>query len=100
MKRNHKGLVSIIVGAVSFIIGLFVLLPLESLYLFSLFVLFLACVLIAVGSALVKDIDASLEISSRDCYYCNGNGVIKGVEGEGSETCPRCGGTGLARADD
>ncbi|TFG31571.1 30S ribosomal protein S27ae [Candidatus Thorarchaeota archaeon] len=29
-----------------------------------------------------------------DCYYCEGDGMID------SETCPRCGGTGLARNDD
>ena len=100
MERKQIGLLSIIIGVILFILGLFVLLPIEDFYLLSLFILFIACVLIALGSALIKGIDVSLETPSGDCYYCKGTGMIKGLEGEGAETCPRCGGTGLARADD
>ena len=99
MKRNQKGALSIIVGLILFLLGLFVLLPIQQLYLASLFVLFIACVSIAVGGALMKEIDVSLETPSEDCYYCQGTGMINSGTGE-KETCPRCGGTGLARPDD
>jgi hypothetical protein len=99
MKRNQKGAISIIVGILLFFIGLLVLLPINQFYLASLFILFIACVLIAVGGAMMKGFDASLETPTEDCYYCQGSGMIDSETGE-KETCPRCGGTGLARLDD
>ena len=99
MKRNQKGILSILFGLILFIIGFFIILPIEQFYLASLFILFFACVLIAVGGAMLKEIDASLETPSDDCYYCKGTGMI--TDSGGSKgTCPRCGGTGIARADD
>jgi len=54
--------------------------------------------MIGIGSAIVKGIEVSLDIPEGECYYCNGSGKIG--KSEEQETCPRCGGSGLARSDD
>ncbi len=82
----------VIIGAFAFIISLFVLLPLN--YILSLLSMFGSVVLIGIGVAFAKGVDKTLDPPREECYYCNGSGKVEG------ETCPRCGGTGLARPDD
>lgn len=94
MRRFHFGLIFILSGSCFFVISLIVLLLVPVLYLLSLFIMFISVVEIAVGFAYAKGVERSLDIPSDDCYYCKGTGKIN------SETCPRCGGTGLARTDD
>lgn len=94
MERFQLGLIFILSGSLLFVISLLMLLMIQSLYLLSLFIMFLSVVGIAVGFAYAKGVDKSLDVPSDDCYYCKGTGMING------ETCPRCGGTGLARSDD
>jgi membrane protein implicated in regulation of membrane protease activity len=94
MERSRLGLVLILIGAILFVISLFVLLLYNDLYLFSLFTMFLSVILIAIGFAYAKGVDSSIDYPSDDCYHCKGTGKVN------SETCPRCGGTGIARADD
>ena len=98
MDRMRIGIILTIVGVLVFIVSLYILLNFVELYLPSLLALFLAVVLIGLGSALAKGFDRSIDVQTDLCYYCEGTGKIQGVEG--SETCPRCGGTGLARPDD
>jgi hypothetical protein len=98
MDRKRIGLLLVIIGFVQFFIALFFILPIPYLYLASLFMMFLAVVIIGVGAAFARGVDSSLDIPSDDCYYCKGTGKIK--IGEEFETCPRCGGSGLARPDD
>ena len=43
MKRKQKGMLSLFLGVILFIIGLFVTLPVEEYYLASLFILFFRC---------------------------------------------------------
>ncbi len=94
MERSRLGLVLILIGAILFVISLFVLLLYNDLYLFSLFTMFLSVILIAIGFAYAKGVDSSIDYPSDDCYHCKVTGKVN------SETCPRCGGTGIARADD
>ena len=94
MERSRLGLVFILIGAILFVISLFVLLFQEDLYLFSLFVMFLSVILIAIGFAYAKGVDSSIDYPSDDCFHCKGTGKVN------TETCPRCGGTGIARVDD
>lgn len=86
------GPVLVIVGAAALVISLFVLLPWN--YILSLLFMFVAVVLIGIGVAFTKEVDKSLDAPREDCYYCSGSGKVEG------DTCPRCGGTGLARPDD
>lgn len=94
MKRKKVGTGLIAIGLVIFVVTLFVLLPIPTYYLASLFILFVAVVLIGVGAAFAKGVDKSLDLPSDECYYCNGTGKKE------ADICPRCGGSGLARPDD
>jgi hypothetical protein len=94
MERKKVGPGLIVVGIILFILSLFVILPLPEFYLPSLFLMFVAVVLIGMGAAFAKGVDNNLDIPRDDCYYCNGSGR------KGEEVCPRCGGSGLARPDD
>jgi hypothetical protein len=98
MERKKRGLLLVVAGVLIFAVSLVLLLYFADLYFISLVSLFVGVVLIGMGTALAKEIDASIEIPRDDCYYCRGTGKI-GTEDE-VETCPRCGGTGLARQDD
>ena len=98
MERARKGLFIALIGVFLFVLSFFALLNAPDLYLLSLVLMFVAVVLIGLGSAVAKGFDSSLDSPTDDCYYCKGTGRIGGPDG--SETCPRCGGTGLARADD
>ena len=98
MDRKQRGLLLIATGVVLFAISLVMLLYFGDFYLIALAIMFVSVVFIGLGTALAKGIDASIEIPRDDCYYCSGTGKI---ESEGEQTtCPRCGGTGLAREDD
>ena len=55
MERSRLGLVLIFLGAILFIISLFVFLLPSDLYLLSLITLFTSVILIAVGFAYTKD---------------------------------------------
>ena len=94
MERSRLGLVFMLLGAILFVISFFVLLSYTDLYLLSLFIMFLSVILIAIGFAYAKGVDSSIDYPTDDCYHCKGSGKVN------TETCPRCGGTGLARADD
>lgn len=94
MERKKVGPGLILIGAVLFILSLFVLLPIPTLYLASLFLMFIAVILIGVGAAFAKGVDSSLDIPLDECYYCDGTGK------KDTEVCPRCGGSGHARPDD
>lgn len=98
MVRKRRGLLLVIVGILFFVISMVLLLYFSDLYFSGLLIMFIGVVLIGMGTALAKEIDASIEIPRDDCYYCGGTGKIG--SGEEAETCPRCGGTGLARQDD
>lgn len=98
MDRKQRGLILIAIGFVLFAVSLIMLLYFGDLYLIALFIMFASVVFIGLGTALAKGIDASIEIPKDECYYCNGSGKVD-YEGE-LTTCPRCGGTGLARTDD
>ena len=97
MKRS-KGLMLIVIGMILFVASILVLLYIQEFYLASLLLMFVSVILVGVGAALIKGVDGSMDLPSGDCYYCNGSGLIDGAEEK--ETCPRCGGTGLAREDD
>ncbi len=94
MERKKVGPGLIVIGLILFIVTLFVILPIPAFYLASLFIMFIAVVLIGVGAAFAKGVDSSLDIPSDECYYCQGSGK------KDTEVCPRCGGSGLARPDD
>ncbi len=94
MERSRLGLVFILIGAILFVISLFVFLLQYDLYLISLFVMFLSVILIAIGFAYAKGVDSSIDYPTDDCYHCKGSGKVN------TDTCPRCGGTGIAREDD
>ena len=98
MERKKRGLFLAAIGVLLFVISLVLLLYSADLYLIALVNLFVGVVLIGMGTALAKEIDASIELPRDDCYYCKGTGMIG--SGDEMETCPRCGGTGLARQDD
>ncbi len=98
MERKKRGLLLASAGVLLFVISLVLLLYFADLYLIALVMMFIGVVLIGMGTALVKGIDASIEMPSDDCYYCRGIGKIG--SGDEIETCPRCGGTGLSRQDD
>ena len=94
MERARLGLSLIVIGALMFVTSLFVLLLYSDFYLISLFLMFISIVLIAIGFAYAKGVDSSIDIPKAECYHCNGTGKVD------DDTCPRCGGTGLARADE
>jgi len=94
MERSRLGLVFILIGVILLVISLFVLLSFTDFYLHSLFAMFLSVILIAIGFAYAKGVDSSIDYPSDDCYHCKGSGKVN------TETCPRCGGTGIARSDD
>ncbi|MFW9787451.1 MAG: hypothetical protein ACFFE2_01115 [Candidatus Thorarchaeota archaeon] len=98
MDRKTTGLLLAIFGIVLFLGTLLLVLPIPNLYIVSLFLMFFSVVLIGVGAAFAREAESSLDIPSDDCYYCKGTGKIK--SGDEMSTCPRCGGTGLARPDD
>jgi len=98
MERETKGILSAIVGSVLFVLSLFVVMPIESLYLHSLTLMFVAVVMIGIGTSIAKGFDRSLDIRSSSCYYCEGKGTIE--TDNGIETCPRCGGTGESPDDE
>jgi hypothetical protein len=98
MDRKRTGIILVVMGVLIFFASLYVLWTFEFLYLASLLMMFSAVVLIGLGSALVKGFDRSIDVEVESCYYCEGTGKIKGVEAP--ETCPRCGGSGLARPED
>ncbi|MHA2140736.1 MAG: hypothetical protein ACXADC_02140 [Candidatus Thorarchaeota archaeon] len=98
MERRRRGLFLATIGFLVFVISLVLLLYFAELYLLALLLLFVGVVFIGMGTALAKEIDASIELPSDDCYYCRGTGKIG--SGDKEETCPRCGGTGISRQDD
>jgi hypothetical protein len=98
MERRRRGLLLASSGVLLFAISLVLLLYFVDFYLIALVNMFIGVVLIGMGTALIKEIDASIEMPSDDCYYCKGTGKIG--SGDETETCPRCGGTGLSRQDD
>ncbi|MHA2057938.1 MAG: hypothetical protein ACW979_09945 [Candidatus Thorarchaeota archaeon] len=98
MDRKMVGLLLVIMGIVLCFGTLFFILPIPGMYIISLFMMFFAVVLVGVGAAFSRNAESSLDIPSDDCYYCQGTGKIK--SGEEFDTCPRCGGSGLARPDD
>jgi hypothetical protein len=98
MDRKTIGPLLAIFGVALCFGSLFYILPLPGFYIVSLFMLFIAVVLVGVGAAFARGADSSLDIPTDDCYYCKGTGKIK--SGYIFDTCPRCGGSGLARADD
>lgn len=98
MERKSKSIILVVVGIGLFLGSMIFLLPITELYLLALLSMFGGAILIGLSGALIKGFDSSFEIPKDDCYYCSGNGKVK--TGDGFSTCPRCGGTGLARPDD
>ena len=94
MRRSQLGLILIVAGFLQFVFSLILLVMISSLYIISLFIMFLSVIEVAVGFAYAKGVDSSLDIPNDECYYCKGTGMVN------NDTCPRCGGTGLARSDD
>ncbi|MHA2379152.1 MAG: hypothetical protein ACXADS_07735 [Candidatus Thorarchaeota archaeon] len=98
MDRKKRGLVLAACGIALLVLSFFILLSYADLYLASLALMFVSVVLIGLGTALARGIDSNIEEPRDECYFCSGTGRTK--SGEETETCPRCGGTGLARSDD
>ena len=98
MDRKTIGPLLAIFGVALCLGSLLFVLPIPELYIISLFMIFFAVVLVGVGAAFTREADSSLDVPSDDCYYCKGSGKVK--SGETFDTCPRCGGSGLARPDD
>ncbi|MCF2137955.1 MAG: hypothetical protein K9W43_12045 [Candidatus Thorarchaeota archaeon] len=94
-ERTKKGLMLAIAGALLFVFSFFLVLPVETLYIAALFLLFVAVILIGVGGALALGFDRSIDIPSEACYFCNGTGMVDAPDG-GRMPCPRCGGTGIS----
>lgn len=94
MERKKVGPGLIIIGAILFIVSLWIILPISPFYLASLFALFVSVVLIGVGTAFAKGVDKTLDMPRSDCYYCGGTGRKDG------EVCPRCGGSGISPSND
>ncbi|MDH4214876.1 MAG: hypothetical protein OEV85_13240 [Candidatus Thorarchaeota archaeon] len=94
MEKSRFGFGLGLIGASVFLISLILLLPMSGIYyLPSLLGMFVGTVMIAIGVAIAKGADSSLEPRKEDCYYCQGSGKVN------RETCPRCGGTGIAPAN-
>lgn len=87
-----------ILGAVLFLVSYLMALPAQGLYLEALLLMFIAAVLVGIGAANIMKIDRVLDQPRGECYFCSGTGRLTGVHG--TEVCPRCGGTGLARPED
>jgi len=98
LDRKRSALVFLVVGIVLFVLSMFYLLPLEGLYVPALVIMFAGVIMIGIGGAVLKGIDRSLGIPEGECRFCKGTGRIS--DPTGTATCPRCGGTGKARADD
>ena len=98
MERRKKGFTFAILGILLFLISSVLLLQIPDFYLGSLITMFIAVVLIGLGGAIAKGYDIKLETTTEECYFCNGSGKIEAIEG--SEICPRCGGTGKALPED
>ena len=98
MERRKKGFTFAILGILLFMISLMLLLQIPDFYLGSLVIMFIAVVLIGLGGAIAKGYDIKLETTTEECYFCKGSGRIEVVEG--SDFCPRCGGTGKAIPED
>jgi len=98
MERRKKGFIFAVLGILLFLISLMIMLQIPDFYFGSLVTMFIAVVLIGLGGAIAKGYDIRLETTTEECYFCNGSGKIDGVEG--SEVCPRCGGTGKALPED
>lgn len=64
MERSRLGQVLILLGAILFVISLFIILPVFYLYLISLLTMFLSVVLIAVGFAFTRHNDGTSEDSN------------------------------------
>jgi hypothetical protein len=95
MERSRLGFLLVLLGVIVLLTSLFVVLPLSSaLYVISLFGMFTGVVMIAMGIAISKEMENSLGVDREECYYCNGSGKVN------QETCPRCGGTGIAPPED
>ena len=98
MERRKKGFIFAILGMLLFLICLMLLLQIPDLYLGSLLTMFIAVVLIGLGGAIAKGYDIDLETTTKECYFCKGSGRIE--VSDGSNFCPRCGGTGKAIPED
>ena len=98
MEKKSTSIILVFIGIALFLGSMIFLLPLAQFYLLALLLMFGGAILIGIGGALVKGFDSSFQLPKDDCYYCNGTGKVKA--GESTETCARCGGTGLARPDD
>ncbi|RDE17210.1 MAG: hypothetical protein C4K48_00330 [Candidatus Thorarchaeota archaeon] len=95
MERLKIGFGLGFIGVLVFLVSLFIVLPLSELYYVpSLLGMFAGVVLIALGVAVSKGVDKSMEVQRKGCYYCKGSGSV------GGETCPRCGGTGITPEDE
>ena len=98
MERRKKGFMFAVLGILLFLISLMLLLQIPDFYFGSLVTMFIAVVFIGLGGAIAKEYDIKLESMTEECYFCNGLGKIKTIDG--SEICPRCGGTGKALPED
>ena len=98
MERKKKGFMFAILGILLFLVSLMLLLQIPDFYLGSLLTMFIAVVLIGLGGAIAKGYDIKIESITEECYFCNGLGKIKAIDG--SEICPRCGGSGKALPED
>ncbi|MGY5861887.1 MAG: hypothetical protein RTU09_05895 [Candidatus Thorarchaeota archaeon] len=98
MERKKNGFTFAVVGILLFLLSLVLMLQIPDFYLGSLVTMFIAVVLIGLGGAIAKGYDIKIETVTEECYFCKGSGKIGGVEG--SEVCPRCGGTGKALPED
>ncbi len=99
MDRKRTGIFTLVIGIILFLVSLFLLLPISEYYVLSLFLMFMAIVMVGVSSAIIKGYDRALDQPSERCYYCGGTGKIT-KDLPAPETCPRCDGTGLARPID
>ena len=63
MEQSRLGMVMIIIGAILFVISLFVVLLQFNFYLISLFAMFISVVLIAIGFAYTRGLENSIDTS-------------------------------------
>ena len=98
MERKKKGFMFATLGILLFLVSLILLLQIPDFYLGSMLTMFIAVVLIGLGGAIAKGYDIKIESITEECYFCNGLGKIKAIDG--SEICPRCGGSGKALPED
>ena len=95
-RKQRAGLITIL-GIVIFLGSMFLLLPIVDFYLLALILMFVGVIMIGIGSAMLKDLDKSLDQPAEECYYCKGTGKTDAPDG--SVTCARCGGTGIFSPD-